>query len=90
MPDLGPAGTEFQPSDFDFAGARADLGQLGCKIIAMMQTSELRHGNHFRIDRLVLCDRSTGRSFFAQAEISSVVMIVVEIFPYEAFQMALI
>ena len=56
----------------------------------MMQTTEPRHGNHLRVDRRALCGRSAGRSFFAQAEMSSVVMIVVDIFPHETFQMALI
>ena len=90
MPDLAPADTDFQPSDFDFAGARVDRGQLGCEIVTMMQTSESRHGNHVRIDRRALCGRSASRSFFAQAEMSSVVMIVVDIFPHETFQMTLI
>src|ERR1700733_13589189 len=90
MPDLAPADTDFQPSDFDFAGARVDRGQLGCEIVTMMQTSESRHGNHVRIDRRALCGRSASRSFFAQAEMSSVVMIVVDIFPHETLQMALI
>ena len=56
----------------------------------MMQASEPRHGDHLRIDRRALCGRSACRSFFAQAEMSSVVMIVVDIFPHETFQMALI
>jgi hypothetical protein len=90
MPDLALADTDFQPSDFDFAEAKVDRTKLGCEIVTMVQTSESRHGNHLRIDRRTLCGRSASGSFFAQTEMNSVVMIVVDIFPHQTFQMAFI
>ena len=81
---------EFQSIDFDFAEAIVDWRKLVCEILTTMQTSEPRHGNHLRTDRRALCGGSASRGFFAQAKLSSVVMIVVDVFPHETFQMALI
>lgn len=56
----------------------------------MMQTTEPRHGNHLRIDRRSLCDLPASWSFLVQTEMSSVFMIVVNVFVHQAFQMALV
>ena len=60
------------------------------EVVAMMQTTKARHRDNVRRKRRLFCRRSTTGSLLRQTEMRSVVVVIVEVFGHEAFQVPLI
>src|SRR5580700_4611253 len=56
----------------------------------MMQTTEPRHGNHFRIRGRAVCCSSACRSLLIQSKMRPVVVVIVEVLSHEPLAMAFI
>ena len=65
-----------------------EVGGPRREAVSMMQAAQLRDRNELAIRRLVLFDLASARSFFAKAEVASVLMIVGDVRVREPFQVA--
>lgn len=60
------------------------------EVVAMMQTAKTRHGNDLRRHWRLNGSFSASRSLIVESEMRAVLVIIADVFVYEAFQMSLV
>ena len=76
--------------DFVMTLATRGNNESSREVITMVQAAEARHGDNLRTRSRIFCEFSICRRLLAQPKVSSVLVIIADVFVHQPFQMALI